>query len=210
MITIGMRVELIPVNIYRDMILTMEEDVGLISIYADKYNAFKAATGMTEGTVQSVDSNFVIFREMSNIKFPISTVTEIVKISNGGTDTMNPNSNGGVLGTMLTANTNAAKTAAKMTAGKIALKVAKEKLAPMLPIMVRGYLDTPFGDVLVANMLVVANKYTNGKYKVLGTAAEATTEAAYANLFESFKLDELLSEFESKLTKAGFTDTETE
>lgn len=208
MITIGTKVELISVDAYRDMILTAEEDTGLISMYNDKYNAYTLATGKTEGTIQSLNSSFVTLREMGNIRFPISTITEAK--TNGGTNSMigtnsTTGTSGTVFGTMVAANTTAAKTAARMTAGKIALKVAKEKLAPTIPLMLRGYIDSPIGDLVIANMLVIANKYTNGKYKVLGAAAEATTEAAYANVFESFKLDEFLSEIEGKLTQAGFT-----
>jgi len=213
-IVIGSKVALISPKVYQDIIIATESDAGLISAYKSKYDAFRLATGSVGGTVQSVTSSFVILKEMENIKFPISTITEVNTPSIGGTSkmiTVGSTNNTSVVSTMVQANKKAATVAAKVTGGKVALKVVKDKIAPMLPIMVRGYLDTPLGDVMVANIAIMANKYTNGQYKVLGVAAEAMTEAAYAKFFESFKLDEMLTDLEAKLAKSGITtDTDGE
>lgn len=212
-IVIGSQVALISPKVYQDIIIAAESDAGLISTYKNKYDAFRLATGKVEGTVQSVTSSFVTLKEMENIKFPISTVTEITS-NIGGTSkmiTVGSTNNTSIVSTVVQANKKAATVAAKVTGGKVALKVVKDKIAPMLPMMLRGYVDTPLGDVIIANIAIMANKYTNGQYKVLGVAAEAMTEAAYAKFFESFKLDEMLADLEAKLAKSGIvTDTDGE
>lgn len=210
-IVIGSQVALISPKVYQDIIIAAESDAGLISTYKNKYDAFRLATGKVEGTVQSVTSSFVTLKEMENIKFPISTVTEIISNIGGTSKMIGSANNTSVVSTMVQANKKAATVAAKVTGGKVALKVVKDKIAPMLPMMLRGYVDTPLGDVIIANIAIMANKYTNGQYKVLGVAAEAMTEAAYAQFFESFKLDEMLADLEAKLAKSGIvTDTDGE
>lgn len=101
---------------------------------------------------------------------------------------------------MLGENKSAAIRAAKVTAGKVAMSFLKEKIKPQMPMMVRGYVDHPVMDVVLANLLNYADKHTNGKYKPISVAAEVAMDAAYQNLFDSFNLHEFLQELSGKIT----------
>lgn len=56
----------------------------------------------------------------------------------------------------MAANKSAIKTAAVIAVGQAGNATAKKAIVPVLPMMVRGYADSMFGDVIIANMVNLA------------------------------------------------------
>ncbi|QIN99624.1 hypothetical protein vaffelhjerte_4 [Salmonella phage vaffelhjerte] len=75
---------------------------------------------------------------------------------------------------IVAANKSAVVNAAKLEAGKIALTQITKVAAKKAPFMIKGYIDTPIGRVVIANLLSVAvDQYapTNAKAKAVAGAA---------------------------------------
>ena len=94
---------------------------------------------------------------------------------------------------VIDSNVKSAKTGATVAMGKALNRVVKERLAPQLPFMVRGYADHVLADVVIANVaqFVVDNFVSNPKAKV---AANAMMDAAMIDFMASFNLDQIVSD----------------
>ena len=90
-----------------------------------------------------------------------------------------------------------AEGAAFLEAGRIAnnklTKLAKSKV----PLMARGYVDTPVGKVILANAMAVAVDHFKGDNKVLNQLAQAMLVSAYQEAIASFDIEGLIDEFVS-------------
>lgn len=93
---------------------------------------------------------------------------------------------------LIAKNKSAAITTAKITVGKAAMKQVTKLLAPKLPMMVRGYADTPVGRLLIANIFsfAVANYMANNKKAAI--VADAMLEGAMMETMTSLNLEEML------------------
>ena len=95
---------------------------------------------------------------------------------------------------ILNVNTQAAKVAAQVTAGKTINTALIEKIKPQLPIMVRGYAETPIGAVVVANIVNYGvSAFASDNEKALWIA-DALMVAAMSEFIESFNVDKLVKE----------------
>lgn len=95
---------------------------------------------------------------------------------------------------IVAANKNAAVNAAKLEAGSIVLKKVSTIAASKAPFMVRGYVDTAVGRVVIANLLNFAvSQYAPGNRKAV-IAADAAMQAAMLELVQSFNIGEMLDE----------------
>lgn len=114
------------------------------------------------------------------------------------------------LANIATVNKSAAITAAKLEAGKIALKQVSKVVAPRLPLMVRGYADTPMGRVVMANVLhfVVTNYASQNKTAVL--VSEAAIESAMLEMLQSFNIDELIDSVTNGIDVNKFLSSDSE
>ncbi|QIQ61525.1 hypothetical protein bux_7 [Salmonella phage bux] len=95
---------------------------------------------------------------------------------------------------IVAANKSAVVNAAKLEAGKIALTQITKVAAKKAPFMIKGYIDTPIGRVVIANLLSVAvDQYapTNAKAKAVAGAA---MEAAMLEMVQSFNIAEMIDE----------------
>lgn len=85
-----------------------------------------------------------------------------------------------------------AKQAVEIEIGKTGLTVLKTTLKQMkvLPPMVVGYLDTPVGDLVCANLLImIGEQVRNQKVQLVGANA---LSAAWLNLMSSFNIQDLV------------------
>ena len=112
---------------------------------------------------------------------------------------------------IVAANKSAVVNAAKLEAGKIALTQITKVAAKKAPFMIKGYIDTPIGRVVIANLLSVAvDQYapTNAKAKAVAGAA---MEAAMLEMVQSFNIAEMIDEMVKGIDISTFTQsTETE
>ncbi|QIO01989.1 hypothetical protein rutana_7 [Salmonella phage rutana] len=112
---------------------------------------------------------------------------------------------------IVAANKSAVVNAAKLEAGKIALTQITKVAAKKAPFMIKSYIDTPIGRVVIANLLSVAvDQYapTNAKAKAVAGAA---MEAAMLEMVQSFNIAEMIDEMVKGIDISTFTqNTETE
>lgn len=112
---------------------------------------------------------------------------------------------------IVAANKSAVVNAAKLEAGKIALTQITKVAAKKAPFMIKGYIDTPVGRVVIANLLSVAvDQYapTNQKAKAVAGAA---MEAAMLEMVQSFNIAEMIDEMVKGIDISTFTvNTENE
>jgi hypothetical protein len=91
------------------------------------------------------------------------------------------------------ANLNAVETVAKIELGKAALKKGKKLLKKQLPMFVKGYVDSPFFDIVIANIAVtVASKVNNSKFNKV---ADAMMLAAMSTSANFFNVEKILDDF---------------
>ena len=91
-------------------------------------------------------------------------------------------------------NLEAGATAGFMEAGRIANNQTVKFVAKKVPMMVRGYVDTPFGKLLVANMAVLAAAQFRPDDQHLGRLVEAMQVQAYQEMLQMIKIEEFLDE----------------
>ena len=92
------------------------------------------------------------------------------------------------------ANVSAGKVAASITAGKTLNNILIDKIKPQLPLMLKGYADTPLGTVVVANIADVAVKQFMPYNKKANLATKAMMEAAMVDMLASFDLEKMVNE----------------
>ncbi|WFG41352.1 hypothetical protein INBLLOGA_00173 [Salmonella phage MET_P1_137_112] len=108
---------------------------------------------------------------------------------------------------IVAANKSAVVNAAKLEAGKIALTQITKVVAKKAPFMIKGYIDTPIGRVVIANLLSVAvDQYapTNQKAKAVAGAA---MEAAMLEMVQSFNIAEMIDEMVKGIDISTFTQS---
>lgn len=112
---------------------------------------------------------------------------------------------------IVAANKSAVVNAAKLEAGKIALTQITKVAAKKAPFMIKGYIDTPIGRVVIANLLSVAvDQYAPSNQKAKAVAA-AAMEAAMLEMVQSFNIAEMIDEMVKGIDISTFTtSTESE
>lgn len=101
------------------------------------------------------------------------------------------------IGKVVNQNKDAAIIAARIKGGEAVLKLVKEVIKPHVPIWGRGYMDSPFVDIILANILMVCSDLTDKKYDVLNISAEITMEAAFMELMNKIDVEALVSKLGS-------------
>lgn len=112
--------------------------------------------------------------------------------------------------TALTANKNAVVTAAKIEAGRIATKQAVALVKPHLPLMVRGYAETPVGELVIANLFSLMIQNFAPQNEKAAIVADAMLNGAMLGAVQSLKVEQLINDVMSKVDISKFTETLTE
>lgn len=159
------------------------------------------------------EAGFIFWKDENQIidsteKHAVNSNTQSVNTQiteNKGKNTMTKIAN------IVAANKSAVVNAAKLEAGKIALTQITKVAAKKAPFMIKGYIDTPIGRVVIANLLSVAvDQYapTNQKAKAVAGAA---MEAAMLEMVQSFNIAEMIDEMVKGIDISTFTtNTESE
>ena len=152
-----------------------------------------------------VDAGFSFEREESigNIeKHVVNSNTQSVNTQiteNKGKNTMTKIAN------IVAANKSAVVNAAKLEAGKIALTQITKVAAKKAPFIIKGYIDTPIGRVVIANLLSVAvDQYAPNNQKAKAVAS-AAMEAAMLEMVQSFNIAEMIDEMVKGIDISTFT-----
>ena len=107
---------------------------------------------------------------------------------------------------IVAANKSAVVNAAKLEAGKIALTQITKVAAKKAPFMIKGYIDTPVGRVVIANLLSVAvDQYAPSNQKAKAVAG-AAMEAAMLEMVQSFNIAEMIDEMVKGIDISTFTN----
>lgn len=183
---------------YRYAAILAFDDNGNFLLPSELYNS------VYDGDI--VDAGFSFEREESigNIEnHTVNSSTQNVNTQtteNKGKNTMTKIAN------IVAANKSAVVNAAKLEAGKIALTQITKVAAKKAPFMIKGYIDTPIGRVVIANLLsVVVDQYapTNQKAKAVAGAA---MEAAMLEMVQSFNIAEMIDEMVKGIDISTFTN----
>lgn len=188
---------------YRFAAIMAFDDNGNFLLPSELYNR------VYEGDI--VDAGFSFEREESigNIeKHAVNSNTQSVitqTTENKGKNTMTKIAN------IVAANKSAVVNDAKLEAGKIALTQITKVAAKKAPFMIKGYIDTPIGRVVIANLLSVAvDQYAPSNQKAKAVAG-AAMEAAMLEMVQSFNIAEMIDEMVKGIDISTFTtNTENE
>ena len=97
-----------------------------------------------------------------------------------------------VLSQQLEANKDSATLAARITAGKAINKRVMKLVKPKLPMMVRGYADSPIASVVLANIVGLAMKQYMPQSSKAQLVASMMLDASALQAIESFDLESIL------------------
>lgn len=117
----------------------------------------------------------------------------------------NPTSNiSTLMSKAVTTNKNAATSAAVFETGRIANNALAKMVAPKLPIMARGYLQTPLGKLLLANAVKMAMDQFRPDNAMGQRLANGMIVAAYSEAIQAFDIEGLLDDLlgDAKILKA--------
>ncbi|ATN93422.1 hypothetical protein [Pseudoalteromonas phage J2-1_QLiu-2017] len=92
------------------------------------------------------------------------------------------------------ANVEGAKQGAKIKVAEDANAVLMKLVKPQLPMMVRGYADTPLGKVVLANLVVMAVSQFASNNKKAEVISQAMIDVAYADLFRGIDIQGMIEE----------------
>jgi len=115
-----------------------------------------------------------------------------------------------VASVMAAENISSAKASAKRRAGSIILTRATKLIKPSLPMMVRGYIDEPIGQVVLANIMAAAMLKYGSHNDKLALASQALMDSAMDNLVVGFDIEGKVNEILDGVDLSGYTTTDTE
>ena len=106
-------------------------------------------------------------------------------------------------------NTVMAQSAAFLEAGRIANNTAAKFVASKSPLMVKGYVDTAFGKLLIANAAAVAVEKFRPQDKKLARLANAMITQAYQEVYQIVDVEKMLNEMlDSESVKSAMAKLE--
>jgi hypothetical protein len=99
-----------------------------------------------------------------------------------------------------TANKDAAISATKLQAGKMALSVLKQQIVPRLPMWMQGYAEGPMADIVLANLVNLAVMWNLHRgNSTIEQLRDAMMVAAMNEAIESFNPTKFISDFLLKM-----------
>lgn len=192
--------ELPPARISSEMMIFVLDKDGSILLPCDPYDI-----DIEEG---ARTGNYRYDGELEEVA-PAVTET-VVNPNNFETGALQMNTIKSTATAIVAANKNAAVNAAKLEAGSIVLKKVSSIAASKAPFMVRGYVDTAVGRVVIANLLNFAvSQYAPNNRKAV-IAADAAMQAAMLELVQSFNVGEMIDEVLKGVNLSSLIENEAE
>lgn len=97
-------------------------------------------------------------------------------------------------------NVNYATNAAFLEAGRIATKQLSKVAASKLPLMARGYADTPLGRLVLANIAQLAAEHFRADDQKIKRLTQAMIVTAYQEVLQQFDVEEFIDDILSNNT----------
>ena len=199
-LSVGTRLSLRPV--------TNQYDSRAVGVFLDKYqvgwipkanNARVSELVRDKGaTLTAVVTNHSLEQSFENRLYinvfmgdsdSVSTPTEVEQANKSTGETKMTTMN-----KLIETNKSSAVSAAFLEAGHIANKQVSKVLGKQLPMMVRGYADTPIGRLVLANLAVLAVDHFRSDNKQLRRLAQAMQVNAYHELLRDLDIDGMIDE----------------
>jgi hypothetical protein len=92
------------------------------------------------------------------------------------------------------ANKDALIVAAKIEVGKTVNAQLKKLIKPQLPMMIRGYADSPIFDIIIANVASIALKELAAENKKAQVVADSLLQAATVEMMNSFNINKMIDD----------------
>ena len=127
-----------------------------------------------------------------NSRLYIGAATHIRHTMKTNTATQEPKMS--KLNNLIETNKNSASSAAYMEAGYIANKQLGKVLGKQLPMMVRGYADTPLGHLVLANLALLAIDHFRPDQRQLRRLTQAMQVQAYQELLKELDIDGMIDD----------------
>lgn len=143
------------------------------------------------GTVSATVLNHDKTQEL-NSRLYIGATTTTRHTMNTNTATQEPKMS--KLNNLIETNKNSASSAAYMEAGYIANKQLGKVLGKQLPMMVRGYADTPLGHLVLANLALLAIDHFRPDQRQLRRLTQAMQVQAYQELLKELDIDGMIDD----------------
>lgn len=155
------------------------------------------ATVTAHDLEKSFDSRLFIqvYNELSTRTPAPKMVTTEIETKTAKDTQMNFN-----IDSVLAANKEAAKSAAYMEAGRMANDKAAQVLSKKAPLMVRGYVDTPVGKLVIANVAALALAQLRPNDRRAAKLTQAMQVQAYSELIRDFDIESLLDDLLNNAT----------
>lgn len=102
---------------------------------------------------------------------------------------------GAIAGVAFQANKDMAKSAAYLEAGRLVNNKMVQIITPKAPMMARGYLATPVGKLVLANLMLVGFQKFKPDNTQLAKLGYAAVTQAYAEAFQSLDIEGLIDGF---------------
>jgi len=144
-------------------------------------------------------SKIVIKVEPDN--YPLDTATKGIDLIDeyqqviNSTTIKNTQKENTLMDKLVNTNKIAAQNAAYNEASRIALNQLTKIAAKNAPLMIRGYLETPFGKLVLANLAVAAVGQFRPNDTKLAKLAVAAVAQAYQEVYQTFDIEKVINEF---------------
>lgn len=142
--------------------------------------------------VSADGKKFFSFQELDKDIFSPVTVTE-TKQTKGKEDKIMANNVKTTAVAVAGKNKTAAIAVARMTAGKVAMEQVTKVIKPKLPMMARGYAETPLGKLVMANLFNFAITQYLPENKKAIMVADVMLEGAMLEAMSSLNIEEQLN-----------------
>ena len=86
-------------------------------------------------------------------------------------------------------------TAAKIEIGNVAVKQAVKVVKSQMPLMVKGYMDLPVAEIIVANLVVMGIKQFAPDNEKAAIVADAMLIAAMQTQLKDFNIQKMVDDF---------------
>ena len=112
-----------------------------------------------------------------------------------------------IANTTVQVNKDAITLAAKLEVGKVATQTIGKAVKKQLPMMIRGYADSPFYNIVIANMAGIALREFAGNNEKAMIVSEAMIQSAAVEMMSSFNIDEMIADMLKDIDVSKLTET---
>lgn len=165
----------------------------------DQYSAIDGFILRDCNTTRTIYENEIDFSEAIKSLKKLGTYKETEELTSKEKETTMSQTIKETAKDLLELNKQAAFNVGKITLGKTATTKLAKIIKPKLPMMIRGYADSPIFKIALANMIGLAIKQYSSNKKAL-YVAEAIIEASMFQLAESFNIQEMIDSFLDGIT----------